>query len=229
MTKLSKRLNKLNSLITKKTYSFEEAIKLVKSFQSTKFEESLEAHVALNINPKYADQQLRSSLILPNGTGKILRVAVFTESENVSSALQWGANIAGSDDLLEEINSGKLNFDVLITTPNLIPKLAKLGKILGPKSLMPSQKSGTVTNNIKETISEFTKGKLEYRVDKTGVVHLIFGKSNFSEPALSENLLTIYNSILKNKPTGVKGKYFKSFYICSTMSPSLSIDIASFK
>ena len=140
-----------------------------------------------------------------------------------------GANIAGSDDLIEDINSGKLDFDLLVTTPNLMPKLAKLGRVLGPKGLMPSPKSGTVTTNLKETINEFKKGKLEYRADKTGIVHLSFGKINFSQDQLKENLLALYNSIEKNKPTGVKGRYFKSFNICTTMSPGITIDLNSFK
>lgn len=229
MTKISKRIKQLKSLIQKDFYSFDEAIDLVKNFESVKFIESIEAHVCLNIDPKYANQQLRTSLILPNGTGKSLRIAVLTESENVKNVLEMGATIAGADDLLEDINLGKLNFDVLITTPQLMPKLAKLGKILGPKALMPSPKSGTVTQNLKETISEFKKGKLEYRADKTGIVHLSFGKINFDKNQLKENLLAVFNSIEKNKPTGVKGKYFNSFYICTTMSPSIRLDLTSFK
>ena len=140
-----------------------------------------------------------------------------------------GATIAGSDDLLEEMNAGKLDFDLLITTPQLMPKLAKLGRVLGPKGLMPSPKSGTVTTNLKDAINEFKKGKLEYRADKTGIVHLSFGKVSFSSQELLENLLTLHNSIEKNKPSGVKGRYFKSFHICTTMSPSISLDLATFK
>jgi len=189
----------------------------------------VEAHISLNIDPKYANQQLRTSLVLPNGTGKSLRIAVFTEPDYVKEALELGANVAGSDDLIEEINSGKLNFDLLITTPQLMPKLAKLGRVLGPKGLMPSPKSGTVTTNLKDAINEFKKGKLEYRADKTGIVHLSFGKVDFSEEQLKENLLAVYNSIEKNKPTGVKGRYFKSFNICTTMSPSLNLELSSFK
>jgi large subunit ribosomal protein L1 len=229
MAKISKRIQKLKSLLGKETYSFDEAMELIKNFQTAKFLESVEAHVDLNIDPKYANQQLRTSLVLPNGTGKSLKIAVFTEAENVQNVLKMGASIAGFDDLLEEISLGKLNFDVLITTPQLMPKLAKLGKILGPKSLMPSPKSGTVTQNIQETISEFTKGKIEYRADKTGIVHLIFGKTNFSVSQLKENLITVFNSIEKNKPNGVRGRYFNSFHICTTMSPSIKIDLNSFR
>jgi large subunit ribosomal protein L1 len=229
MKKLSKRISKLNSLKTKEIYNFQEGIKLIKQFESVKFLESVEAHISLNIDPKYANQQLRTSLILPHGTGKNLRIAVFTDSENSKRALEMGATIAGSDDLLEEISAGITNFDVLITTPDLMPKLARLGKILGPKALMPSPKSGTVTQNLKESINEFKKGKLEYRADKTGVVHLNFGKINFTDQQLEENLASVYESIEKNKPSGVKGKYFKSFYICTTMSPSIKLDFTTFK
>jgi large subunit ribosomal protein L1 len=229
MKKYSKRIQELRKLITKDNYSFEEGVDLLKKMGTAKFLESVEAHISLNIDPKYANQQLRTSLVLPNGTGNSIRIAVFTEADYVAEALKLGANVAGSDDLIEDINAGKLEFDLLITTPALMPKLAKLGRVLGPKGLMPSPKSGTVTTNLKETINEFKKGKLEYRADKTGIVHLSFGKVNFSEQQLKENLLAIYNSIEKNKPTGVKGRYFKSFNICTTMSPSLSIDFNTFK
>jgi large subunit ribosomal protein L1 len=229
MKKYSKRIQELRKKLTKESYSFDECITLLKEFGTAKFIESVEAHVSLNIDPKYANQQLRTSLVLPNGTGKSLRIAVFTEPDYVPEVLKMGANIAGSDDLIEDINSGKLDFDLLVTTPNLMPKLAKLGRVLGPKGLMPSPKSGTVTTNLKETINEFKKGKLEYRADKTGIVHLSFGKINFSQDQLKENLLALYNSIEKNKPTGVKGRYFKSFNICTTMSPGITIDLNSFK
>jgi large subunit ribosomal protein L1 len=229
MKKDSKRIKNLKSLITENTYSVDQAVPVLKQLGTAKFLESVEAHIALNIDPKYANQQLRTSLVLPNGTGKSLRIAVFTEPDYVSEALALGATVAGSDDLIEEMNNGKLDFDLLITTPQLMPKLAKLGRVLGPKGLMPSPKSGTVTTNLKEAINEFKKGKLEYRADKTGIVHLSFGKVNFSEEQLKENLLAVYNSIEKNKPTGVKGRYFKSFNICTTMSPSIPLELSSFK
>ena len=229
MKKESKRIQKLRSLLKQDSYSFEQAVGLIKELGTAKFIESVEAHVSLNIDPKYANQQLRTSLVLPNGTGKTLRIAVFTEPDYVAEVLKMGADVAGSDDLIEEINSGKLDFDLLITTPQLMPKLAKLGRVLGPKGLMPSPKSGTVTTNLVDSINEFKKGKLEYRADKTGIVHLSFGKVDFSEEQLRENLLAVYNSIEKNKPTGVKGRYFKSFNVCTTMSPAIVIELASFK
>jgi large subunit ribosomal protein L1 len=229
MKKQSKRLKILRNLFTKPFYSLDEGIDLLKKIGNAKFLESVEAHISLNIDPKYANQQLRTSLVLPNGTGKSLRIAVFTEADYVQETLKLGATIAGADDLIEDITSGKLDFDLLITTPQLMPKLAKLGRVLGPKGLMPSPKSGTVTQNLAEAINEFKKGKVEYRADKTGIVHLSFGKIDFSEEKLKENLLTVYNSIEKNKPSGVKGKYFKSFTICSTMSPGIKLDLTSLK
>ena len=229
MKKDSKRIQALKSLILEKSYSLDNALSLLKQLGKAKFIESVEAHISLNIDPKYANQQLRTSLVLPNGTGKSLRIAVFTEADYVQEVLKMGATIAGSDDLIEEISSGKVNFDLLITTPQNMPKLAKLGRILGPKGLMPSPKSGTVTTNLAAAISEFKKGKVEYRADKTGIVHLSFGKVNFSEEQLKENLLSVFNSIEKNKPTGVKGRYFKSFSICTTMSPGIMLELNSFK
>jgi large subunit ribosomal protein L1 len=229
MKKYSKRIKNLRSLITEDVYSFDEAVSVLKKVGTAKFVESVEVHVSLNIDPKYANQQLRTSLVLPNGTGKSLRIAVFTEPDYVAEALEMGATLAGADDLLEDMSAGNLDFDLLITTPQLMPKLAKLGRVLGPKGLMPSPKSGTVTTNLKEAINEFKKGKLEYRADKTGIVHLSFGKVDFSEDKLKENLLAVYNSIEKNKPTGVKGRYFKSLNICTTMSPGISVELGSFK
>ena len=229
MKKYSKRIKGLRDLILEESYSFDKAVALLKQIGNAKFLESVEAHISLNIDPKYANQQLRTSLVLPNGTGKSLKIAVLTDADYVNEALKLGASIAGSDDLIEEISSGKLDFDILITTPQLMPKLAKLGRVLGPKGLMPSPKSGTVTQNIKEAINEFKKGKLEYRADKTGIVHLNFGKTNFSEDQLKENLLAVYTSIEKNKPVGVKGKYFKSFNICTTMSPAIKLELNTFK
>lgn len=228
MTKISKRTTLLRKLIScDENYSLEKGISLLKEAATAKFNETVEVHVSLNIDPKYANQQLRTSLVLPNGTGKELKIAVFTESDSVDEALKAGANIVGSDDLLEDMSKGNLDFDILITNPQLMPKLAKLGRVLGPKGLMPSPKSGTVTQDLTAAITEFKKGKLEYRADKTGIVHLGFGKANFSEEQLKENLLAVYTSIEKNKPSGVKGKYFKSFSICTTMSPAVKLNLNS--
>ena len=229
MKKQSKRVEQLKTLIKEESYAVTDAVNLLKQLGTAKFVESVEAHISLNIDPKYANQQLRTSLVLPNGTGNSIRIAVLTEADYVDEVLKMGADVAGADDLLEEIGNGNLNFDLLITTPQLMPKLAKMGRALGPKGLMPSPKSGTVTTDLKATIDEFKKGKLEYRADKTGIVHLNFGKVSFSEQELQENLIAVFDSIEKNKPSGVKGRYFKSFNICTTMSPALNLELASFR
>ena len=229
MRKLSRRQNENIKKTKNIAYSnIEEAITILKDTATTKFVESVELHANLNIDPKYADQQLRTTVTLPNGIGKEIKIAVLTNEENFSEAESAGANIVGNDDLIEEINQGNIQFDLLIATPNMMPKLAKLGRVLGPKGLMPSPKSGTVSSTLATTITEFKKGKFEYKADKTGIVHVSFGKSNFTENQLIENLKELYKSIEQNRPSGVKGKYFKSLFICTSMGPSLKLDLDSF-
>ena len=229
MRKLSRRQIKNVEITKNKVYSnLEEAITILKQTATTKFIESVELHANLNIDPKYADQQLRTTVTLPHGVGKQIRIAVLTNEENFDEAKSAGANLVGNEELIENIIKGNLEFDLLITTPNMMPKLAKLGRVLGPKGLMPSPKSGTVSSTLKETITEFKKGKFEYKADKTGIVHVNFGKSNFAENHLLENLQALYSSIEKNRPSGVKGKYFKSIFICTTMGPSIKVDLNSF-
>jgi large subunit ribosomal protein L1 len=225
MRKLSRRHKKNVERTKNIEYSnIQEAIEALKETATTKFVESVELHANLNIDPKYADQQLRTTVTLPHGVGKQITIAVLTNEENVEEAKSAGANIVGNDDLIEEITKGNINFDLLIATPNMMPKLAKLGRVLGPKGLMPSPKSGTVTSTLKETLNEFKKGKFEYKADRTGIVHVNFGKSNFTEIQLSENLMALYKSIEQNRPSGVKGKYFKSLFICTTMGSSIKLD-----
>merc|ERR1712100_258557 len=182
-------------------------------------------HANLNIDPKYADQQLRTTVTLPHGVGKQLNIAVLTDEDNFDEAKNAGADIVGNAELIEDITKGNIQFDLLIATPNM---MAKLGRVLGPKGLMPSPKSGTVSSTLEATITEFKKGKFEYKADKTGVVHVSFGKSSFSEDQLVENLQALYDSIEKNRPSGVKGKYFKSLFICTTMGPSIKLDLNTF-
>lgn len=229
MRKLSRRsqenLKKTKNII----YSnIEEAIEIIKETASAKFNETVELHVNLHIDPKYADQQLRTTVTLPHGTGKITRIAVLTNEANFEEAKSAGADIIGNDDLIEQISKGNIDFDLLMATPEIMPKLAKLGRILGPKGLMPSPKSGTVTTNLTNTLSEFRKGKFEYKADKTGVVHISFGKADFTKTQLVENLVSLYKSIEQNRPPGVKGKYFKTLFICNTMGPSIQLDLAAF-
>ncbi len=229
MRKLSPRqkenYKKIESIIFS---NLEEAIKMLKETSTAKFIETVELHANLNIDPKYADQQLRTTVTLPNGVGKVIKIAVLTTEDNFTEAKEGRADKVGSDDLIQEISQGNIDFDLLVATPEMMPKLAKLGRVLGPKGLMPSPKSGTVTTNILSTLSEFKKGKFEYKADKTGVVHVSFGKSNFTEIQLIENLRALYTSIEQNRPSGVKGKYFKNLFICSTMGPSIKLDLSVF-
>nr|YP_009550986.1 ribosomal protein L1 [Pseudellipsoidion edaphicum]QAA11923.1 ribosomal protein L1 [Pseudellipsoidion edaphicum] len=229
MRRTSKRYKNVKSLIESELYSPEKAIEILQQTATAKFVESSEAHFSLNLNPKYADQQLRSTVVLPHGTGKKIRIAaIVSKDSGLINNPETGAEKIGSDELIEEINQGYTDFDVLLAELDMMPKIAKLGRVLGPKGLMPSPKAGTVTKDIIGTIQEFKRGKLEYRVDKTGIVHLNFGKVNFTKEQLLENLSTVYKSILQNKPTGVKGRYFKHLHICSTMGPSIEIDFSAF-
>jgi large subunit ribosomal protein L1 len=229
MAKLSKRTKYIQAKVEKKEYKSLEALKLLKEMATAKFIESAEAHISLKLDTKYADQQLRTTLVLPKGTGKDVRIAVVAEGEKQTEALAYGADVAGSADLIQNIMKGMLDFDILIATPDMMPSIAKLGKILGPRGLMPSPKSGTVTTDVKGAIEEFKKGKLEYRADKSGIVHIAFGKTSFSVEDLLSNLESLQESIDKNRPSGVKGRYWKSFYICSTMGPSIQLDISDFR
>lgn len=227
MSKISKRFKILKNKINHLQYPYKDAIKLIKNLATAKFLESIEAHISLNINSKYTNQQIRSSLTLPYGTGNKRKIAVITD--NISDAFLYGADIAGTENIYDQINKGIINFDILLTTPQYMQNLFKFNKILGPKGLMPSLKSGTIGNNLELLIKDFKQGKIEYRTDKSGIIHIIFGKANFSENELIDNLLNVYYSIEKNKPSGIKGKFFKSFFICTTMSPSINIDLNSFR
>lgn len=230
MRRLSRRQKDNRKKIEKIIYTNnEEAIKVLKETATTKFIETVELHANLNIDPKYADQQLRTTVTLPHGIGKNIKIAVLTNEANFIEAKENGADQVGNDDLIDRLSQGIIDFDLLIATPEMMPKLAKLGRILGPKGLMPSPKSGTVTTTIADTLSEFKKGKFEYKADKTGSVHISFGKSDFTDLQLVENLKALYQSIEQNRPSGVKGKYFRSIFICTTMGPSLKLDTNIFE
>ena len=229
MQKLSRRQTKNEEKKKNMTSStLEEVINILKETATAKFVETIELHANLNIDPKYADQQLRTTLTLPHGIGKSIKIAVLTNDTSISEAKTAGADIVGNTELIEQISQGDINFDLLIATPDMMPKLAKLGRILGPKGLMPSPKSGTVTTTLTETLSDFKKGKFEYKADKTGIVHVSFGKSDFTNIQLVENLKALYQSIEQNRPSGVKGKYFKSIFICTSMGPSIKLDLDIF-
>ncbi|KGF89206.1 LSU ribosomal protein L1p (L10Ae) [Prochlorococcus marinus str. MIT 9107] len=215
----------LSTKIEDRIYAPLEALSIIKENANAKFDETIEAHIRLGIDPKYTDQQLRTTVALPHGTGQSIKIAVITSGENVSKAKSSGADLFGEEDLVESINKGNMDFDLLIATPDMMPKVAKLGRVLGPRGLMPNPKAGTVTNDIANAIKEFKAGKLEFRADKAGIVHVRFGKASFTKEALFDNLKTLQESIDKNKPSGAKGKFWKSFYITSTMGPSVQVDI----
>ena len=228
MRKLSIRQRKHEEFNDSPLSTLEEVITYLKQTSNVKFTESVELHANLNIDPKYADQQLRTTVTLPHGIGKKIRIAVLTNESNHAEARDAGGDIVGSESLIQDISEGIIDFELLIATPDMMPKLAKLGRILGPKGLMPSPKSGTVTTNLTATLSDFKKGKFEYKADKTGVVHVNFGKVDFSKNQLIENLISLYQSIEQNRPSGVKGKYFKSLFICTSMGPSIQLDLNVF-
>lgn len=229
MAKISRRLQELTKKVEERAYDPLEALGLLKETATAKFAESAEAHIRLGIDPKYTDQQLRTTVALPKGTGQTVRVAVIARGEKVTEASNAGADLAGSEELIAEIQKGTIDFDLLIATPDMMPQVAKLGKLLGPRGLMPSPKGGTVTFDLPQAIAEFKAGKLEFRADKTGIVHVMFGKAAFPAEDLLVNLKTLQETIDRNRPSGAKGRYWRSVYVAATMGPSIEVDISSLR
>ena len=220
-----KKYNEVKKIVDAgKVYSLEEGVALLKKVNYTKFDATVNIAIKTNANPKYNDQMIRATTILPHGTGKTKKVAVFVSDEQIADAKKAGADIAGSDDLLQTIKSGKFDFDVLITTPDHIRDLAPVAKVLGPKGLMPSPKAWTVSMDIVQAIEEVKKGKIEFRLDKTGNIHLGVGKISFDDKKLIENIQALMKSIEESKPAWVKGKLIKKVVISSTMSPAIVLD-----
>lgn len=230
MKKRSKKYVEALAKVEKgKAYTVDEAVKLVKETSTTKFDGSVEVAIRLNVDTKKADQQLRGAIVLPKGTGKTTRVIVIAKGEAATKAKEAGADYVGDVDLLQKIEKENwFDFDTMIATPDMMPLLGKLGRVLGPKGLMPNPKTGTVTTDVKKAIDDIKKGRVEYRTDSYGNVHAIIGKVSFDADKLVENLDAFVNVIIKSKPSTVKGQYLKNISVAPTMGPGIKIDLSSF-
>lgn len=227
--KVSRRLRELQAKVEERPYAPVEALTLLKETATAKFPEAAEAHVRLGIDPKYTDQQLRTTVVLPKGTGQTIRVAVIARGEKVAEASDSGADVVGSEELIDEIQKGRMDFDLLIATPDMMPQVAKLGRLLGPRGLMPSPKGGTVTFDLGQAIGEFKAGKLEFRADRSGIVHVGFGKAAFAPEDLLVNLKALQECIDRNRPSGAKGRYWRTLFVSATMGPSIEVDITALR
>ncbi len=223
--KLSKRKQALLEKIDKdRNYSVEEAVKTVKELKSAKFDETVEIAMNLNVDPRHADQMIRGSVVLPHGTGKSVRVAVFAKGAKADEAKEAGADLVGSDELIEQIQEGKLDFDIVIATPDMMGVVGKVARILGPKGLMPNPKTGTVTMDVAQAVKNAKGGQVNFRVDKKGNMHAGIGKASFGEKELVENLKAFVEKINRAKPAAAKGRYIKNAALSLTMSPSIKLD-----
>ena len=223
--KTTKRFGKLLEKVdTTKTYSLADAIDTVKLLKSAKFDETVEIALKLNVDPRHADQMVRGSVVLPAGTGKTVRVAVIAKDVKADEAKAAGADIVGSDELVDDIQKGIMNFDVLIATPNLMGLVGKVGRILGPKGLMPNPKTGTVTMDVAQAVNNAKSGQVNFRVDKQGNIHAGLGKVSFSKEQLNDNILTLIKAVNRQKPAAAKGRYIKSAALSLTMSPSVLLE-----
>ncbi|RQD76824.1 MAG: 50S ribosomal protein L1 [Candidatus Syntrophonatronum acetioxidans] len=224
MAKVAKRYAQAKEKVDReKLYEPEEALEMVKEISNAKFDETVEAAIRLGVNPKHADQQVRGAVVLPHGIGKEVRVLVFAKGDKAKEAEEAGADHVGAEDLVAKIQEGWLDFDVAVATPDTMSIVGKLGKILGPKGMMPNPKTGTVTFEIDKAVQEIKAGKVEYRTDKTGIVHVPLGKVSFEKEKLVENFYTLIDTLIKAKPPGAKGQYIKSVAVSSTMGPGIKI------
>lgn len=213
----------LEQVDSAKVYDYKEAIALAKKISTTKFDSSLEASFVLNVDPRQAEQNIRGAMVLPHGTGKTQRVLVITQGAKEEEAKAAGADFVGGVDMIQQIQGGWFDFDIIVATPDMMGQLGKLGKLLGPKGLMPNPKTGTVTMDVAKAIDEIKKGKVEYRVDKDGNINVLFGKVSFTEEALVENFKALYDRILKARPVTVKGAYLKGVTVSTTMGPGIKV------
>jgi large subunit ribosomal protein L1 len=227
--KMSRRMKEALAKVEERAYAPLDALQLMKELATAKFDETAEAHIRLGIDPKYTDQQLRTTVSFPKGTGQTIRVAVIARGEKVQEAQAAGAEIVGSEDLIDEILKGRMDFDLLIATPDMMPQVGKLGRILGPRGLMPSPKGGSVTTDLTGAIAEFKGGKQEFRADRTGIVHVMFGKASFVADDLLVNLKALQETVDRNRPSGAKGRYWRSVYVSSSMGPSIEVDISGLR
>ncbi|WP_444996859.1 50S ribosomal protein L1 [Aliikangiella sp. IMCC44359] len=228
MAKLSKRQKQINEKVDKtKVYTIEEALTLIKEVSAVKFDESIDAAINLGVDPRKSDQVVRGATVLPNGTGKNVRVAVFTQGPNADAAKEAGADIVGMEDLAEEVKKGNMDFDVVIASPDAMRVVGQLGQILGPRGLMPNPKVGTVTPDVATAVNNAKSGQVQYRTDKAGIIHASIGKGSFEVKALSENLSSLMVALKKAKPASAKGTYLKKLSISSTMGPGIAVDIAT--
>ncbi|EMD83490.1 50S ribosomal protein L1 [Pacificimonas flava] len=226
MAKLTKKQKDLASKVDReKLYGPDEAIGLVKSLATAKFDETIEVSMNLGVDPRHADQQVRGMVNLPKGTGKTMRVAVFAKGDNAEKAKEAGADVVGAEDLMEDMQGGNLNYDRVIATPDMMGVVGRLGKILGPKGLMPNPKLGTVTPDVVKAVEDAKSGQVQYRVEKAGIVHAGIGKASFSEADLKENFEAFVNAVVKAKPTGAKGKFVRKIALTSSMGPGVKVDI----
>ncbi|MCX4375456.1 MAG: 50S ribosomal protein L1 [Lachnospiraceae bacterium] len=230
MMKRGKKYKEAAKLIDRTVqYEVEEAISLVKKAATAKFDETVEAHIRLGVDGRHADQQIRGAVVLPNGTGKKVRVLVFAKGDKVDEALAAGADYAGGEELIPKIqNDGWLEFDVVVATPDMMGVVGRLGRVLGPKGLMPNPKAGTVTMDVTKAVNDIKAGKIEYRLDKANIVHVPVGKLSFTEQQLAENIDALMSAITKAKPSAAKGQYYRSVSISSTMGPGVKLNTARF-
>jgi len=228
MPKQGKKFQAASKQVEQRPYILSDAVPLVQKIKFAKFDETVELHLRLGVDPKHADQMVRGTVVLPNGLGKKKTVLVIASGDKQREAEAAGADFVGGDDMVAKIQTGWTDFDAVIATPDMMRSVGKLGKVLGPRGLMPNPKTGTVTNDVTQAVKEVKAGKVEFRVDKTGVIHVPVGKVSFETPKLLENASSLIQAVIKAKPAAAKGKYVKSLTICSTMGPGVHLDVTAF-